>query len=211
MNMVTPPDTFKDTIIVAIDRYKLATCAELVRGLLESAISLPCESPEHEAWWVAKLDVVHAMTKELEADREVLVRPLLRDKKIVDEAFKEVTEAAQAVKNMIKAKIAGRQESLRLAQTAAQEAARAAAQAGDHVACQEALAAIPETASLTGAKTQWLWEAKVTDNLSVPRQFLMVDEKALAKYAKAFAASETIPEVPGVSFKRTARVSAKGK
>jgi hypothetical protein len=39
----------------------------------------------------------------------------------------------------------------------------------------------------------------------------MVDEKALAKFAKAFAASEMIPDVPGVTFKRTARVSAKGK
>lgn len=209
--MTTPPDDFNETIIVAINRYKLATCAELVTGLLEYAISLPCESAEHEAWWVSKLDVVHAMTKDLESDRETLVRPLLRDKRLVDEAFKEVTAPAEAVKNMIKGKLSGWQEVQRLAQTAAQEAARDAAQAGDHVACAAALAAIPETASLTGAKTQWLWEATVTDNLSVPRQFLMVNEKALAKYAKAFAASETIPAVPGVTFKRTARISAKGK
>ena len=209
--MITPPDTFNETIIVAIDRYKLATCAELVTELLEYAISLPCESSEHEAWWIAKLDVVHAMTKDLEADRETLVRPLLRDKRLVDEAFKDVTAPAEAVKNMIKGKLGGWQESLRLAQAAAQTLARDAAQAGDHAACAVALAAIPETASLTGAKTQWVWEATVSDAAAVPRQFLAVDEKALAKYAKAFAASETIPDVAGVTFKRTARVSAKGK
>ena len=209
--MTTPPESFKETIIVAIDRFKLATCTELVTGLLEYGITLPCESAEHEAWWVAKLDVVHAMTKDLEADRELLVRPLLRDKRIVDEAFKAVTTPAEAVKDMIKSKLAGWQETLRLAQGAAQAAARDAAQAGDHEACAVALAAIPETASLAGAKTQWLWEATVTDNTIVPRQYLMVDERALAKYAKAFAASESIPPVEGVTFKRTARVSAKGK
>ena len=209
--MITPPDTFNETIIVAIDRHKLAQDAQLVETLIEHAAVVPCEDAVQEEWWVRKLDAVHALLNELEDERELLVRPLLRDKRLVDEAFKTVTVPAERVKALIKAKLAGRQESLRLAQTAAQEAARDAAQAGDHAACAAALAAIPETATLTGAKTQWVWEATVSDNLSVPREFLMVDEKALAKFAKAFAASEMIPDVPGVTFKRTARVSAKGK
>ena len=202
--------TFKD-VIVTIDRYKLACDAELVGELLELALTLPCVNADHEAWWVLKLSAVHALIGELEAEREVLVRPLLRDKKLVDEAFKVVTGPAEKVKTLIKDKIAAHQESLRLAQTAAQEAARLAAEAGDHEACALALAAIPETVTVVGATTQWLWEATVTDRAAVPRQYLMVDERALASYAKTFSGSESIPAVPGVTFKRTARIGARGK
>jgi hypothetical protein len=205
------PEDFKDTVIVAIDRHRLAQDAALVSDLATAARLVPCDTATAEAWWVLKLDAVHALIQELEADREVLVRPLLRDKRLVDEAFKAVTGPATALKDTIKGKLAGRQEALRLAQAAAQEAARAAAEAGDLVACGAALAAIPETSTIDGAKTQWLWEAEVVDATIVPRQFLKVDEAALAKFAKAFAKEETIPDVPGVEFRRTARVSAKGK
>jgi len=202
--------TAEQTSLVAVDKNKLASLAHRWTEALSILADLPCSSAAEEEWWVGRLDAAQMELKSIEAEREELVRPILRDKKLVDAAFKEATAPLEKAKDLIKQKLAARQETLRAAQVAVQEAARLAAVAGDHAACAQALAAIPETHSVDGAKTQWVWEPAVVDAAAVPREYLAVDEKKLAAYAKAFAKSESIPAVPGVSFRRAARMSAKG-
>ena len=62
---------------------------------------------------------------------------------------------------------------------------------------------MPKTA---GVSTRFEWRARVVDPMKVPRMFLVVDEKALAAYAKA---TKGKCQVDGVEFYEAPVVGAR--
>ena len=196
--------------IVAVDRTRLEAARTYWTDVLAAVKDLPCETPDQKQWWADQLTAAQGVLKSLDAEREELVRPLIDDKARIDGLYRAARQPAEQAKDLIKTKLAGFEERLALAQRAAQEAARLAAQAGDTEACTAALAAIPEAVQATGASTQWEWVPSVLDAALVPDTFKVVDESALKRYAKAYAKQDVIPAVPGVVFERKAKISARG-
>jgi hypothetical protein len=151
---------------------------------------LPCEpTEEHMAWW--------------KAERQVLVRPLIDDKARLDKIFKEAAAAPERTKTLIKGKLAAAAEAALALQQAAHETARLAAQAGDHEAVALALESAPEVGG------SFVWEIESVDVKVLPEEYWVVDYAKLEALAAESRKSEKPPAVPGVTFKRTARVSAR--
>jgi hypothetical protein len=165
---------------------------------------LPCEpTEEHMAWWKEKLSQVQDVVVALEAERQVLVRPLIDDKARLDKIFKEAAAAPERMKTLIKGKLAAAAEAALALQQAAHETARLAAQAGDHEAVALALESAPEVGG------SFVWEIESVDVKVLPEEYWVVDYAKLEALAAESRKSEKPPAVPGVTFKRTARVSAR--
>ena len=142
----------------------------------------------------------------VEALKNELVKP---QKKLLDGLTKKFTgpiKDYQIAEDALKGAILAfdRAEEARKA-AAALEAANAA-KAGDAEAAHEALmiaAAPPERAE--GAYETKRWAAKVIDPAAVPRQFLVVDERALVAHAKATNGAA----VPGVVFEQVSSLTVR--
>ena len=144
----------------------------------------------------------------IEADRELLVRPIIESKRTVDETFRKSSAFADRVKELCKTKIGAAREARLAAQQALRLQAAEAAARGDSTAVLAAVQAIPDEVVTKGAGGGWAWAPEVVDSSIVPEAYKTVDLKKLQAYAKAFASSDTIPEVRGVVFKRVSRVIA---
>lgn len=197
------------TAIESIDHTALNEVARYWDDTLAVVKDLPCQTEEQEKWWAGCLAKVQTCLAELEAERETLVRPLITDKSRIDGLFKEAARPANDVKALIKAKLQARAEARLAAQTAARQAAQLAAQSGDSGACAEALASIPDAVVTDGSSTSWVWEVETVDTALLPREYWVVDYAQLNNVATEARKSETAPVVPGVVFKRTARVAAR--
>lgn len=199
--------------IVPVD---LTALAAQQRGLEASVLQLEpvrCETAEDRlvlGQWLARVQTV---LKALEDEREVLVRPLLDDKKRVDALYKPVTRAAEGLKALVKGKIGEYELRLVAAQEAARALAASTALAGDYTAAQDALAAIPEaTAAGTGASTSFVWVTQVVNVPELPREYLVADWAALnALGVMASLGGGPAPVVPGVIWRREARVAVRGR
>ncbi len=194
----------------AYDRAALAT----VRGTWEAALAelgtLPCETPEQEAWWAGKLNEAQQLLNAVESDRKALVDPLNRDLKQINGDFKPATVALEEAKALISRKLSeAATERGRLAASLRDEAAARAGE-GDHAGCQAALAAIAEDVKVSGVATVWSWTATIADAAAVPREWCRPDEEALKAYCKAYKDSVELPAVPGVKFERIAKVQPRG-
>lgn len=199
------------TMIEAIDKFKLSTFQKGMEETFAQLSELPCDTAEQETWWADKLSVVQTALTEFEADRQELVRPLIDNKKKVDEYFKDACVPANMVKDLIKRKLADAAEKrLALVADTVRQAQEAAA-AGDHNASAEALARLPDAVKNKGAVTTWVWEIETIDETQVPDAYWCIDTYAINRAADAFKASEAPPAIPGVKFKRTARVAARRK
>ena len=201
----------KKESIVAIDYTTLKGLAKTWAETLVEMADLPCDTYEQEAWWAALLGKAQTELKSVLSEREALVRPLLRDKRLVDEAFKEATVPVEAVKDLCKAKLAALQTSRLALKSATLDAAQQAAASGNVEGCMAAIESVTEDRTVEGAATRWMWTQEIVDASLVPREFLTVDHRAIQAYAKLYGRMETIDPIPGIEFTRTARISARSK
>lgn len=172
---------------------------------------LPCETPEHEAWWSNVVSVVQADLRELETERTTLMRPILDDQKRINGDFKEAAAPAEAVKKIAVAKVKAFAEATLAAQEALRLAAQTAAASGDAEGCQAALAAIPEASGAKGTRTVWVWEYAVEDFTAVPDAFKVVADAALKAHCKLAKGEKPPAPIAGIRFERRANVGASGR
>ena len=193
-----------------IDRTQLALTTKKWVETYEATEALPClaTNEDQQRWWGKLLADAQDALRVLEEERINLTRPILESKRGVDSAFGEVAKVVERFKNLAKTKLATAREELAALQTTQRELAATHAAAGDSAAVLAAVAAIPEDISVPGAGGGWAWTFEVVDPKAVPADYLVVDEKKLSAYAKAFKKSENIPGIPGVVFRRVAKVIA---
>ena len=115
---------------------------------------------------------------------------LAERKRIAEEEERRRVAAAEAAALAMEAEAAGETE------IATEAVAMAAMEAAN-------VSYVPKTA---GVSTRFEWRARVVDPMKVPRMFLVVDEKALAAYAKA---TKGKCQVDGVEFYEAPVVGAR--
>ena len=190
------------TYVDPVDHTKLAKLRE-VREEYVPLLALPCENPAQLQWWKERLSYLQAHIMDHEAERQHLIRPILDDQQRINKLFKEEAAPADALKEQIKLKIAAYEEQALAARNELVAAASSAAASGDSEACALALGALQDVPG------SFVWEVASVDTGKVDRQYLTVDTNKLKVVCLAYKKSETPPEIEGVIFKRTARVSAR--
>lgn len=207
--VLTPEESAKlaSTSLVAVDRVKLAAFKgewaenlEELKGMLKGVALL--STPAEEQWGADQLTRVAAAYSEMEEDRKRVVRPLLDDKKMIDDDYAKSTKPALELQALLK-DLLGRSAKARLEAVRALEAKAATlAAAGDDEGCQQALAVIPEATKIHGASTTLVWEGTLVDITKAPTHLLTANDKAVAALCKAHDAAGTTPTEPGFSFQR---------
>ncbi len=191
-----------------IDRTRLALFEDKWGKFIKAVENVPCETHEQQNYWGKVLAEANHAINEVEKDRKELIAPILESQRTTNAAFKKAVAFAEAVKDLAKDKIAGAREANLKAQETARLAASTAAAAGDTKAVMAAVQSIPDELAIAGAGGRWEWVASVVNKALVPSDYLVVDEKRLKDYAKAFAKSESIPCVPGIHWTRKSVVIA---
>lgn len=137
--------------------------------------------------------------KEIETERRKLTDPLNAVVKQINAKFSPVVDLYERAEKILKGQIIAYQTAARKREAQAFENAAALAQAGDAAAATQALiaASVSAPAALGGVSTRTLWRARVVDVSQVPREYLIVNEKALAALATTTKGAATIP---GVEF-----------
>lgn len=197
--------------IVAIDRTKLVKFGEdwkeTLAQLKETVTELA--SPQAEQWAADRLTEVRTALKDQEVERELMVRPLIDDKRTIDTGYRESRAPAEAVEAYLRGLLAAATEARHKAELAARALVAATAAAGDDEACGEALAALPEAVKLAGASTQMVWDFEVVDVSLVPPSHMCPDIVLLNDLCTSATRRNASPEpVPGVRFFQKAHVRA---
>jgi hypothetical protein len=198
------------TTLVAVDRGRLALEWSEIQKTIAEVGERECTTPEGRAWWARWLTMAQTRLVALEAEREVLVRPLIDDKRLVDGYFKTATAPLLELKALAAGKIGKYDEGVLAAQEALRLEAQAAAATGDAEACQAALVQLSDAPAGGGASTTFVWDFEVTDLDALPRWAVKADEAAIKAHTKRCAAEGIKPELPGVEFMRVARTAARG-
>lgn len=159
---------------------------------------------------VQNMNWAQGVLKSLEEERENLVRPLIDDKAKIDGVYRETRSPIEAFKAFCSEQEAKLELEAQAAQHAAREIARLAAASGDAEGCLAALAAVPEADKTAGSRTTMGWDFEIVDKEAVPEIYKTVDEKLIKASCKAFAKSEVPPNIPGIVFKRSAKVAPLG-
>ena len=132
-------------------------------------------------------------------EREKAEAEARRQREIEEAARRKAEEARRAAEA---ASAAERAKLLKEAEAAERRAA--AAQAKAEVQAETAAAVVAPTVQIAqaapkekGESTRGIWRARVVNAQEVPREWLIVDEKALASFAKATKGAK---QIPGVQF-----------
>lgn len=195
--------------LIPVDRHRIA---QSTASMDEVAADLATRdvTPRNEQQWCDALTFVQHETKALEDERTELTKPLLAAKREVDAAFAPAKEAGERLLMLIKTKLGEYRARLAAERQQAVTQAAAAAAAGDYAAAS-ALVEASQGQDTSGTATVWGWDFVVVDEALVPAQYKIVDPAKVKAYAKAYAKSETIPEVPGLVFRRVASVRSTGR
>lgn len=147
----------------------------------------------------------------LDAERKAAVGPLNEVVKRINGWFKPAIETLTDAERHCKRLIGDYQ--LRYAEEQRRQfaAAQAAMVAGDMSATTAALAASSAAApsAAVGVGVREVWRAEVVDAAAVPREYLIVNEKALGAVARSVPKGGTPPTIPGVRFSKDTQVSVR--
>lgn len=149
--------------------------------------------------------------KKLDDQRQEITKPINLALRKVNDLFKPAITAFQQIESTLKRKIVVYDALQKRRAQEALEAAQQAAQAGESQALTQALATHDDAAQATkaqGLSAREAWTFRVTDPALVPREFLTVDEKALAAYARA---KKGTASVPGVEFFSEAVIAVRSR
>jgi hypothetical protein len=187
--------------------------------LLASLSAVQIDTSEQLTWIVSMAQSVARYRDTVDAERKSAVGALTQVVSQINGWFRPSLQALEAVERRCKDLIGGYHVRQRAEQERAFAAASAAMASGDlattTAALAESRAAAPMTAALgraeLGAGVREVWRAEVVDANLVPREYLIVDQKALDGVAKKLHKSATPPSIAGVRFVRGAVVALSRK
>lgn len=130
---------------------------------------------------------------EHDAARKALTEPIRASEKVINDAYRPVLNWLAACETELKRALGdfSKKESARTAALMAQAQARVAE--GRSIEAGDSIAQIASTTGVKGITTKPVWHLKIVDPLQVPREFLVVDEKAILAYAKEHPRSDGSP------------------
>lgn len=198
-----------DAIVAStgVDVAELAGYKSQAVELVEFLRHQPCKTADQETWFSEQLSNVRGLIKVLEDNRKSLTAPLNEAKRRVDALFKPATAPLEECESIIRGKLAAAAMGRMEAERAALQLAAEAATAGDTAKVMDSLAAVPDAVQTSGSSVSFVWEvASVVMDL-LPREYMTVDHDKLKVVAKAAGGEE--PKVPGVAWRRVAKVRAK--
>lgn len=208
-----------------INDPKALQLAQEAESTLTLAKEYVIDGPEMYELAATELKTIKGKAKELDELRKSMTRPLDDAKKRIMDFFAKPLQFLNDAEGLLKRSMltydreqerkrqeeeerlraAARAEQERLQKEADERAAALAAE-GKAEEAIEVAAAVPviplptvqvERPKVAGISHRQNWKARVVDPMKVPRQFLMVDEKALNAYAKSTKGA--VP-VEGVEF-----------
>jgi len=206
--------------IEADERFQ--TLAGDTLALLSHAQGIEIANDAQDAEAKAFLAQLHTASKRWEELRHWFVDPLNRQVKEINARFKAAADPVGEAEGLVKDKVAVyfrvRQEAARKEQErlrraaeakAARQAARAAARGEEPPAPTIPLPSVaaPEKTVRTAAGSvtvRRVWRFEVLDETAVPREWLMVNEKAIGAAVKA-----GIRSIPGVSIYQAEEVAVR--
>lgn len=164
-----------------------------IEAMIQTARALPVHDGnyEHIAQGARQ---VRARISEIEAQRDAIVKPINAGLKNLRDFFRPALDGYTSLRSVLDGKLLEHQRAL-LARRAEAVAAAPAAP----VAALQTLAALAAVPPPAGVSVRETWACEVVNPLAVPREFLVVDEKALLDYARRTDPSLS-PQVPGVRF-----------
>lgn len=177
---------------VQVHRPEDLESTEALAELSASLQDLPCTTETYPGICEALIEV-KARVKNLTAQRETVLGPLREAERAVREWFRAPLETYQTIENILKQRVAGYQETLRLEKQAAIVAA-GREPTPSAMAQLTALSVPPTPTAISFRKT---WEVEITNPNLVPREYLLIDTGALRKVC---VATKGQIQVPGVRF-----------
>jgi hypothetical protein len=196
----------KRTVEVTTDVVKLASYKTQAEDLAEFLSAKPCATAEEEQWFSQTLSSVRGLFKSLEDERTKATAPLNLAKRQIDAMFAPATKPLKECEAVIRTKLA---DAARMRFAAAAESRRLAADAAAEGRFADVLAVLDDaqvTVATAGSSARVSWVARVVDIDLVPRQYLMVNETALAAAGKG---TEQPNAIPGIEWEMEAKVRAK--
>lgn len=167
------------------------TDAQSVASFLEST---PIDTDSAAQWAVDVAHQLRAQRKELEAERDSVLRPLNDAVRRIRGWFRAPVTVLDAAEQTIKSKVLA----FRAEQKREQMRALAAA-ATSHAELAQATEAT--TAKPDGMSEREVWSAEIVDASALPREYLVPDQKRLDQLAREQKSALSIPGVRPVSKK----------
>ena len=165
----------------------------------------PLDTPEADAKARQLLQLIQTLDAQAEAERVALKAPHLKRGQEIDAAFKGPRKDLERVGGILRRRLAEAAVQREAARTAALAAAAEATRAGNVQAANEAIqvaAAAPPT--VAGVSDRLTWEATGFDLAKMPAAFLTVDMVRIREHIREADRTGRQPEIPGVTFERTA-------
>lgn len=199
---------------------------DLVSILLTSDALAEMKAAEVEAQGLARLEAlpvderiygiilgqVQTKIADIEKLRLTISQPMHEAKKAVDALFAKAAAPYKATKELLKDRLekvlTERATTERLAREAHQRLLAAQVAANVPVTAL-APVPLPPTPVVPNSSTSFEWEWDLLDIASVPQEFLALNHATMKGYANKYKKSETIPEIPGIAFRRVAKVTAR--
>ena len=187
------------TTALALDATALKAEALSVQQAVAAVAALEIKSQEQVDALGAGIKDIKARLKFLEASRKERTAPMLAEVESVRAEYRGAEEAYAALEIATKqrmvrynAETRAAAEVAHRAALASQQAAHAAAHAGDMpkaVALQQAsfqaITAAPEVAKAQGIGSRFEWRIRVVDAAKVPREYTVVNEGAITAAVRA--------------------------
>lgn len=151
---------------------------------------------------------VQALVKAATEERTNIVKPINEGVKRINEFFKKLTAPAEEFANELKQSMVDFQEQKRQAALKEAEAQAKKLEKKSPEAAQDlrnAAAVRQVVPPVEGVQFRRTWTFEITDESLVPREFLVIDEAKLRKYAQAM---QDTAKVPGVHFFQTTGIAA---
>lgn len=177
-------------------------------------LALEIASPDDYAFADELLTECARERDALVAQRGSVTKPLYAVVKTVESWFKPSVDELDKCLTHLKSVMGAWRVQLDKAEREARARALAAAKAQDspalHAALHEARDAAPAIAAVGRARSRFEWHASEVDVSVLPREYMVPDEKLLARIAHGAGSGEQPPEqIPGVTWSRRAVIGAK--
>lgn len=195
--------------LLPIDEIELAAREEEGTKGLAALAQLPV-SLEVEQVWSDLLCTCRERLKALEEDRKLRTDPIQKEKTRIDKLYRPAKSAWEQVEAKIREALQTiAQLRLDSARKARELAAEAAAQGDVGTALATLQAAREAPAVASGVSLGACWEVASFDVTKLPEEWLTIHPIVAEAYMAEHRKSETIPDVPGVVFRRVATVRAR--
>lgn len=169
----------------------------------------PLQTAQEEAQAGALLREIAKIEGELDGARKVEKAPFLKAGRDVDAAFKPALSELARVSDMLRTRIRDAINNRERARLEGLRVASLAAQAGDVVGANHALANIPLDVQTKGIGERWTYEPTGVSLKEVPEEFLALDMARLKAYIRDCVARDVVPDVPGIEFRKSVDISVR--